>query len=64
MSVKIVKVTTKKQLKSFIRFKCELYKGNPYFVPDLYEDMLVTLDKEKNAAFVLSTMIKNLTEEN
>lgn len=51
MSVKIVKVTTKKQLKSFIRFKCELYKGNPYFVPDLYEDMLVTLDKEKNAAF-------------
>lgn len=51
MSVKIVKVTTKKQLKSFIRFKCELYKGNPYFVPDLYEDMLATLDKEKNAAF-------------
>lgn len=51
MSVEIVKVTTKKQLKSFIRFNCELYKGNPYFVPDLYEDMLATLDKEKNAAF-------------
>lgn len=51
MSVKIVKVTTKKQLRSFIRFNCELYKGNPYFVPDLYEDMCVTLDKDKNAAF-------------
>lgn len=51
MSVNIVKVTTKKQLKSFIRFNCELYKGNPYFVPDLYEDMCVTLNKQKNAAF-------------
>ena len=51
MSVNIVKVTTKGQLKSFIRFNCELYKGNPYFVPDLYEDMIATLDKERNAAF-------------
>lgn len=51
MSVDIVKVTTKSELKRFIRFNCELYKGNPYFVPDLYEDMLQTLDKRRNAAF-------------
>ena len=52
MSTTIVKVSTKKELKQFIRFNCELYKGNEYFVPDLYEDMITTLDKEKNAGVV------------
>ena len=51
MAITIVPVTTRKQLKSFIRFNYELYKGNHYAVPDLYEDMLGTLDKERNAAF-------------
>lgn len=50
MSVEIRKVTTKKELKKFIRFNYELYKGNPYSVPDLYEDMKGTFSKEKNAA--------------
>lgn len=51
MSVKIVKVTTKRELKQFISFNNELYKGNPYFVPDLYDDSLSTLRKDVNAAF-------------
>ena len=51
MAITIVPVTTRKQLKNFIRFNYELYKGNSYAVPDLYEDMLGTLDKERNAAF-------------
>jgi len=42
-------VETKKELKHFIRFNYELYKDNPYSVPDLYEDMLTTFS-EKNAA--------------
>ncbi|QFQ12909.1 N-acetyltransferase [Pseudoprevotella muciniphila] len=50
MSVEIRKVTTKKELKRFIRFNYELYKGNPYSVPDLYEDIRDTFSKEKNAA--------------
>ena len=50
MSVEIRKVTTKKELKRFIRFNYELYKDNPYSVPDLYEDMKGTFSKEKNAA--------------
>ena len=50
MSVEIKKVTTKKELKKFIRFNYELYKDNPYSVPDLYEDMKSTFSKEKNAA--------------
>ena len=51
MSVNIVKVDNKRQLKTFIRFNYELYKGNPYFVPDLYEDTVNTLRKDRNAAF-------------
>ena len=51
MSVEIVKVTTLKELKKFVRFNNELYKGNKYAVPDLYEDVLTTLRKDRNAAF-------------
>lgn len=51
MSVEIRKVATKHELKTFIRFNYELYKDNPYSVPDLYEDMLSTFSKEKNPAF-------------
>lgn len=51
MPVEIKKVEKKSDLKRFIRFNYELYKKNPYSVPDLYEDMLNTFSKEKNAAF-------------
>ena len=51
MSVEIRKVSSKRDLKHFIRFNYELYKGNPYSVPDLYEDMLSTFSPKKNAAF-------------
>ena len=47
--VTIKKVETKNDLKKFIRFNYELYKNNPYSVPDLYEDMLTTFS-DKNAA--------------
>ena len=51
MSVEIKKVTTKAELKKFIRFNYEFYKDNPYSVPDLYDDMLNTFSPKKNAAF-------------
>ena len=38
-------------LKRFVRFNYELYKDNPYSVPDLYEDTMNTLRKDRNAAF-------------
>ncbi len=49
--VTIKKVSSKKELKTFIRFNYELYKNNPYSVPDLYDDMLNTFSPQKNAAF-------------
>jgi GNAT superfamily N-acetyltransferase len=51
MAITIKKVSGRKDLKTFIRFNYELYKGNPYSVPDLYDDMLNTFSPDKNAAF-------------
>ena len=51
MAVTIKKVTTKKDLKTFIRFNYELYKNNPYSVPDLFDDMINTFNSKKNPAF-------------
>ena len=51
MSIEIKKVSSRSDLRKFIRFNYELYKDNPYSVPDLYDDMLGTFDKNKNAAF-------------
>lgn len=51
MAIVIKKVATKRELKKFIRFNYRMYKDNPYSVPDLYDDMLNTFSKKKNAAF-------------
>lgn len=51
MAVNIVKVENNRQLKNFINFGNELYKGNPYFVPELFADAMTTLRKDRNAAF-------------
>lgn len=50
-SIIIKKVETKEDLKAFIEFHYDLYKGNEYDVPNLYSDEVNTLSKEKNAAF-------------
>ena len=47
--LRIKKVESRRELKQFVRFNYELYKDNPYSVPDIYEDMMDTFS-EKNAA--------------
>lgn len=37
--VKIVEVKTNKQIRDFINFPLKLYKDNPYYVPELYNDV-------------------------
>ena len=51
MAITIKKVSNRRELESFIRFNYQLYKENPYSVPDLFDDMLNTFNKKKNAAF-------------
>lgn len=41
----------KGQLKKFVKFGIDLYKGNKYFVPPLVIDEIATLDPSKNPAF-------------
>lgn len=47
--VTIKQVETKKDLKKFIRFNYEMYKDNPYSVPDIYEDMIDTFSTKNPA---------------
>ncbi len=49
--IEIKKVETKKDLKRFIDFHYDLYKGNKYDAPNLFLDDLGTLSKDRNAAF-------------
>ena len=51
MSVEIKKVTSRGELKQFIRFNYEFYKDNPYSVPELYDDVVNTFSEKKNPAF-------------
>lgn len=50
-NVEIRPVESKSELKKFIRFNYELYKDNPYAVPDFLEDGLETFNPQKNAAY-------------
>ena len=51
MAVIIKTVSSRKDLKTFVRFANKLYKGNPYYVPAMPSDDMNTLDKTKNGAF-------------
>ncbi|MDR0394418.1 MAG: hypothetical protein LBH77_04590 [Tannerella sp.] len=51
MSIKIIEVSTKKELRKFVKFNIKLYKGNPYHVPNLIDEEMMTLSKDKNPAF-------------
>ena len=50
MAIEIKEVTTKKELKQFIQFGIDLFKGNPYFCPPLVFDEINTFDTTKNPA--------------
>lgn len=51
MSVTIKAVSSKSEMKTFVRFANRLYKGNSFYVPSMPLDDLNTLDKKKNGAF-------------
>jgi len=51
MAVNIVEVIDNSSLKKFVDFNIKLYAGNPYHVPGLIEDELMTLRRDKNPAF-------------
>ncbi|NCA80134.1 MAG: hypothetical protein EOM76_08125 [Sphingobacteriia bacterium] len=50
MTIQIKEVTTKKELKQFVQFGIDLYKGNPYYCPPLVFDEINTFNQKKNPA--------------
>ena len=51
MTVEIREINDKRGIKTFISFPQSLYKGNHYYVPNLFFDEVNTLSKDKNPAF-------------
>ena len=50
--IRIEEATTKKQLRSFVKFPFKLYKGSPYWVPPIINEELATFNKDVNPAFL------------
>ena len=51
MTIDIHEVKTIRDLKRFIKFPLQLYKGHPYYVPAMYSDEIKTLRSDNNPAF-------------
>ena len=64
MGVEIKEIKTKKDLRKFVKFNYELYRGNPYHVPTLLDEEMMTLSKDKNPAFEVCDAIYFLAFKN
>lgn len=51
MSINVIEVTSKKNLKKWVEFPNQLYKDNKYYVPFLSMDEIETFTKGKNPAY-------------
>lgn len=49
--IRLRQIKGKEGLKAFVRFGQELYKDNPYYVPQLISEEVMTLDEDRNPAF-------------
>ena len=47
MTIEIKEVTSKRDLKTFIRFPLKLYEGSPYYVPSMFQDEINCLSKDR-----------------
>lgn len=49
--VTIQKATSKKDIRRFMEYPLKLYRGNPYFVPDMLDSQIADMQPDKNPAF-------------
>ena len=54
MTIQIKEVSSKKEMKTFVRFGNRLYKESRYYVPSMPFDDMATFDKGHNGAFAFS----------
>ena len=57
MNVEIKEAKSKKDIKAFVKFGIDLYKNNPYYVPDLIEERMMTLDSKRNPSFEIADTV-------
>ena len=60
MSVEIKEVRTSKELRKFVQFGIDLYKGNPYYCPPLVFDEMNTFNPKKNPALEVAEYVNYL----
>ncbi len=51
MSIKVKRISSKKDIKQFVKFPMELYRDNPYYVPPIIKDEMENFDPDKNQVF-------------
>ncbi len=51
MSLTIKEISTKKEIKEFVKFPDRLYSGNKFYIPAIHTKELQTLTFDKNSAF-------------
>lgn len=49
--IEVKQVTNKREMKKFVKFPSDLYRGNPYYVPPIELDELNLTNPKKNASF-------------
>ncbi len=49
--ITVKEISTKKELKKFVKFPFKLYKNNKYWVPPIIKDEVESFDKTKNPVF-------------
>ena len=54
MAIQVMPVSSKQEMKTFVRFGNKFYEGNKYYVPSMPMDDLATFNKEHNGAFAFS----------
>ncbi|MCD7935667.1 MAG: hypothetical protein LUG98_02280 [Tannerellaceae bacterium] len=57
MSIVVKEVTNKKERRKFVKFNIDLYKENPYHVPGLIDEEMMTLDPDRNPAFKVCDVV-------
>ena len=50
-NISIKEVTTKKDLRDFVKFPYKLYAHNPYWIPQIDNDEIKNISKDSNPAF-------------
>jgi len=51
MSITVKRITSKQDIKQFVKFPMNLYKDNAYYVPPIIKDEMETFDPTKNQVF-------------